>query len=29
VWPYATRGFFNLKEKIPDVLTTLGILQKR
>ena len=25
VWPYATRGFFNLKEKIPRVLATLGI----
>ncbi len=25
VWPYATRGFFNLKEKIPRVLTSLGI----
>ncbi len=29
VWPYATRGFFNLKDKIPSVLTTLGIYQQR
>lgn len=29
VWPYATRGFFNLKDKIPSVLATLGILKTR
>ena len=29
VWPYATRGFFNLKDKIPSVLVTLGALNKR
>ncbi len=29
VWPYATRGFFNLKDKIPSVLETLGIRQQR
>lgn len=28
VWPFATRGFFNLKDKIPSVLATLGIHDK-
>ena len=29
VWPYATRGFFNLKDKIPNVLATLGAVRPR
>lgn len=29
VWPYATRGFFNLKDKIPNVLATLGAIKTR
>jgi len=28
-WPYATRGFFNLKDKIPTVLAELGIVTRR
>lgn len=28
IWPFATRGFFNLKDKIPSVLATLGIHDK-
>ncbi|GAC1313462.1 MAG: hypothetical protein NVSMB21_24680 [Vulcanimicrobiaceae bacterium] len=29
VWPYATRGFFHLKDKIPSVLATLGAVRGR
>ncbi|MEM9706099.1 MAG: FAD-binding domain-containing protein, partial [Pseudomonadota bacterium] len=24
-WPYASKGFFNVKKKIPSILTTLGL----
>ena len=29
VWPYATRGFFNLKEHIAELLETLGLVETR
>jgi len=25
-WPYATKGFFKFREKIPKILTSLSII---